>query len=93
MAKFWGFLLAGNTRQGYANSFKPKTLKTRIGELNLQIPQVRGGVSFYPSAIERGVRSKRALKEQGLRGIAIITNDDHEGLKAALKATFPGAIR
>ena len=49
-------------RQGYANGFKPKTLKTRIGKLNLQVPQVRGDVSFYPSAIERGVRSERALK-------------------------------
>lgn len=192
-------------RQGYANGFKPKTLKTRIGELNLQVPQVRGDVSFYPSAIERGVRSERALKlaiaemylkgvstrkvttivgelcgfditstqvsratqeldtelekwrcrplgvtpfvqldasyekvrvdgsvrscavliasgvtadgyrtilglsvsmseaeihwrdfllslkERGLRGIEIITSDDHEGLKAALRATFPGA--
>ncbi|MGB3976346.1 MAG: transposase, partial [bacterium] len=61
-------------RQGYANGFKPKTLKTRIGELNLQIPQVRGGVSFYPSAIERGVRSERALKlaiaEMYLKGVS-----------------------
>jgi hypothetical protein len=28
----------------------------------LQIPQVRGEVEFYPSALERGVRSERALK-------------------------------
>ncbi len=34
-----------------------------------------------------------SLKERGLRGIAIITSDDHERLKAALKATSPGAIR
>ena len=49
-------------RRGYANGFKPKTLNTRLGELELQIPQVRGGVEFYPSALERGVRSERALK-------------------------------
>ena len=33
-----------------------------MGELTLQVPQVRGEVEFYPSALERGVRSERALK-------------------------------
>jgi putative transposase len=50
------------SRRGYANGFKPKTLNTRLGSLELQIPQVRGEVEFYPSALERGVRSERALK-------------------------------
>jgi transposase-like protein len=49
-------------RQGYANGFKPKTIDTRLGALQLQVPQVRGGVEFYPCALERGVRSERALK-------------------------------
>jgi putative transposase len=49
-------------RQGYANGFKPKTVHTRLGDLTLQVPQVRGEVEFYPSALERGVRSERALK-------------------------------
>ena len=49
-------------RQGYANGFKPKTVRTRLGELDLQIPQVRDGIAFYPSALERGLRSERALK-------------------------------
>jgi transposase-like protein len=49
-------------RAGYANGFKPKTLVTRLGPLELEVPQVRGGVDFYPSALERGVRSERALK-------------------------------
>jgi len=49
-------------RTGYANGFKPKTLITRLGPLELEVPQVRGGVDFYPSALERGVRSERALK-------------------------------
>jgi len=49
-------------RCGHANGFKPKTLNTRVGKLALQIPQVRGGVEFYPSALERGERSERALK-------------------------------
>lgn len=49
------------TRRGYANGFKPKGLKTRMGALALQIPQVRGDVSFYPSTLERGQRSEKAL--------------------------------
>ena len=48
-------------RRGYANDFKPKTLATRIGKLQLQVPQTRG-VEFYPQSLERGVRSERALK-------------------------------
>lgn len=49
------------TRNGYANGFKPKQFKTRLGALNLQVPQVRSG-DFYPSFLERGLRSERALK-------------------------------
>jgi len=48
-------------RKGYANGYKPKTVKSRVGELALQIPQVRGGTAFYPSALEKGLRSERAL--------------------------------
>jgi transposase-like protein len=49
-------------RLGYANGYKPKSLNTRIGKLSLQVPQVRGDVAFYPSVLERGLRSERALK-------------------------------
>ena len=48
-------------RRGYANGFKPKTVKSRIGRLKLQVPQTRD-VEFYPSTLERGERSERALK-------------------------------
>jgi transposase-like protein len=48
-------------RLGRANGFKPKTLATRVGEVELRVPQVRDGVPFYPSALERGVRSEQAL--------------------------------
>ena len=47
-------------REGYANGYKPKTLQTRMGKLNLAIPQVREG-GFYPEALEKGLRSERAL--------------------------------
>jgi len=49
-------------RRGYANGYKDKTVATRLGAIEVQVPQVRGGVEFYPSALERGVRSERALK-------------------------------
>ena len=64
------FLAAGpyertDARRGHANGFKPKRLKTRVGELDLEIPQVRnlqpGIDGFYPRSLERGLRSERAL--------------------------------
>lgn len=48
-------------RRGYANGYKPKTVATRLGKLTFQVPQVREG-DFYPSALEKGIRSERALK-------------------------------
>jgi len=54
------------TRRGWSNGFKPKRMETRIGALELSVPQVRdlapGAAGFYPSALERGLRSERALK-------------------------------
>jgi putative transposase len=47
-------------RQGHANGYKPKTLTTRLGEITFDIPQVREG-GFYPQALEKGLRSERAL--------------------------------
>jgi len=47
-------------RKGYANGYKPKTVKTRLGEITFSIPQVREG-GFYPSVLEKGLRSERAL--------------------------------
>jgi putative transposase len=47
-------------RVGHANGFKPKTVHTRIGSITFSIPQVREG-GFYPEALEKGLRSERAL--------------------------------
>ena len=47
-------------RKGHANGYKPKTVRTRMGEITFAIPQVREG-GFYPSALEKGLRSERAL--------------------------------
>lgn len=49
------------SRQGRANGFKPKTLVTRLGPVEFRVPQVRDGVDFYPSALEKGARSEKAL--------------------------------
>jgi transposase-like protein len=48
-------------RKSYANGFKDKTLSTRLGKLELRVPQTRDS-EFYPSVLERGERSERALK-------------------------------
>jgi transposase-like protein len=48
-------------RRGYANGYKSKTVATRLGKITFQVPQVREG-DFYPSSLEKGVRSERALK-------------------------------
>jgi len=47
-------------RQGHSNGYKPKTVKTRVGEETFDIPQVREG-GFYPNSLEKGIRSERAL--------------------------------
>jgi len=50
-----------DSRTGHANGYKPRTVQTRVGALTLAVPQARG-VEFYPSALEKGLRSERALK-------------------------------
>jgi putative transposase len=47
-------------RRGYANGYKPKRMHTRIGDITFAVPQVREG-GFYPQALEKGLRSERAL--------------------------------
>lgn len=51
-----------DNRQGHANGFKPKTLATRLGPIQFDVPQVRGDLNFYPSALDKGIRSEQALK-------------------------------
>ena len=43
-----------DTRCDYANGYKPKTMKTRFGEVHLEIPQTRTS-DFYPHSLERGL--------------------------------------
>ena len=62
-------------RDGHANGFKDRTLHTRMGPVEVSIPQVRGSSeSFFPTALERGQRSEKALAatlaEMYLQGVS-----------------------
>jgi len=48
------------TRQGLRNGYKPRNLNTRVGTLNLRIPQIREGV-FSTELFKRYQRSEQAL--------------------------------
>jgi len=48
-------------RRGYANRYKPNTVATRLGKITFDVPQVCES-GFYPHALEKGLRSGRALK-------------------------------
>jgi len=47
-------------RKGQRNGYKPRSMKTRVGNLSLQIPQVRQG-GWFPTIFERYQRTERAL--------------------------------
>jgi putative transposase len=48
-------------RRGYRNGTKPRSFKTRAGELSLEVPQVRNCEPYHPSMFGRWERSERAL--------------------------------
>ena len=48
-------------RRGHRNGFKPRTLQTRIGRLELDVPQVRNTEPYHPSMFAKWQRSERAL--------------------------------
>ena len=43
--------------QQLINCFNPKIVKTMIGEVTFDVPQVRE-ISFYPDSLERGIRNE-----------------------------------
>ena len=45
-------------RTGYRNGSKPKSFKTRVGELALEIPQVRGCEPYRPGLFNKWQRSE-----------------------------------
>ena len=60
-------------RTDHANGFKPRTINTLQGEIQLSIPQARNG-GFYPSCLEKGMHSERAINaamtEMYIHGVA-----------------------
>src|SRR5947207_11356357 len=48
-------------RRGHGNGYKPRKLSTRVGELELEVPQVRGTEPYHPSVFAKWQRSERAL--------------------------------
>jgi transposase-like protein len=48
-------------RRGHRNGHKPRRLQTRLGELELSVPQVRGCEPYHPSMFHKWQRSERAL--------------------------------
>ena len=59
-------------RKGYANGYKSKELQTRMGALELRIPQVRG-LAFYPQSIERGCQFMETKPKYFTLGFTITT--------------------
>jgi transposase-like protein len=64
-AEMTSFLGADNyernaERRGWRNGYKPRTLKTRVGELELMVPKDRDG-EFQTELFERYQRSEKAL--------------------------------
>lgn len=64
---------SGN-REGYRSGTKPRTVKTRVGDLKLDVPQVRGCEPYHPSMLAKWQRSERALlvacSEMYFQGVA-----------------------
>ena len=48
-------------RRGYRNGSKPRSFGTRVGKVELQVPQTRGCEPYHPSLFARWQRSERAL--------------------------------
>lgn len=48
-------------RRGHRNGYKPRNLKTRIGDLSLEVPQARGVEPYSPMLFAKWQRTERAL--------------------------------
>jgi transposase-like protein len=63
----------GESRTGYRNGSKPRTLTTRVGTLELRVPQDRDG-TFSPELFARYQRTEQALvltlMEMDLQGVS-----------------------
>lgn len=50
-----------SSRRGRRNGYKPRSFATRVGKLNLQVPQARDCRPYQPTMFNRWQRSERAL--------------------------------
>ena len=61
-------------RRGYRNGGKPRRVNTQVGELKLDVPQVRACEPYHPSMFTKWQRSERALlvacAEMSFRGVS-----------------------
>lgn len=77
-------------RLGHRNGYKGRTLKTRIGQLELSVPQVRGCEPYHPSMFGKWQRSERALyaacSEMYFQGVST------RNVRAVLEAMCDGEI-
>jgi transposase-like protein len=48
-------------RKGHRNGYKGRKLNTRVGQLEFQVPQVRGAEPYHPLLFAKWQRSERAL--------------------------------
>jgi transposase-like protein len=56
-----GRYVRSEERRGQRNGYKPRTLRTRVGELQLKVPQVRDCEPYQPSMWSKWQRSERAV--------------------------------
>lgn len=48
-------------RQAYRNGYRPRRFDTRVGTIELEIPKLRSGPSYFPSFLEARTRSEQAM--------------------------------
>ena len=48
-------------RQTYRNGYRERTLETRLGSLELKVPKLRSGASYYPAFLEPRRTIEKAL--------------------------------
>ena len=67
-------------RQTYRNGFRDRTLDTRLGTLQLRIPKLRAGPSYFPPFLEPRKTSEKALvaviQEAWVSGVSTRRVDD-----------------
>jgi transposase-like protein len=77
-------------RRGYRNGYKRRTLATRVGDLEFEVPQVRACEPYHPSLFARWQRSERALlaacAEMYFQGVST------RNVRAVLEAMCDGEI-